>query len=70
MQDDFFAYLKTESVRRDHRTLIESSNRSKFVLCRSSSGHKHAVDEIIGNKDIAARMIETKVAKDVEVLNR
>jgi len=70
VKDDFFSYLKSESVRRDHRTLIESSNRSKFVLCRSSSGHKHALDEIIGSKEIAARMMDTKVAKDVDVLNR
>jgi len=70
VKDDFFNYLKTESVRNNDRVLIESNNRNKFVLCRSSSGHKHAIDEIIGNKEIAARMMDTKVSKDVEVLNR
>ena len=34
VKDDFFTYLKTESVRNNERSLIEQANRNKFVLCR------------------------------------
>ena len=68
VKDDFFEYLKTESVRRDDRPLIE--NKSKFVLCRASSGHKHALEEVFSDPNVASQMTETKVAREVEVLNR
>ena len=68
VKDDFFEYLKAESVRRDDRPLIE--NKSKFVLCRASSGHKHALEEVFSDPNVAAQMTETKVAKEVAILNR
>lgn len=68
VKDDFFEYLKTESVRRDDRPLIE--NKSKFILCKASSGHKHALEEVFSDPSVAAQMTETKVAREVEVLNR
>ena len=37
VKDDFFTYLKTESVRNNERSLIEQANRNKFVLCRNLS---------------------------------
>ena len=36
---------------------------------RSSSGHKHALDEVVGTKEVMSRLTDTKVAKDVDVLN-
>jgi len=68
VKDDFFEYLKAESVRRDDRPLIE--NKSKFVLCKASSGHKHALEEVFSDPSVAAQMTETKVAKEVDVLNK
>mmetsp|Transcript_9704 Transcript_9704/g.14406 ORF Transcript_9704/g.14406 Transcript_9704/m.14406 type:complete len:96 (+) Transcript_9704:187-474(+) len=44
VKDDFYKYMMAECVRRDDRPLIE--NKSKFVLCRASSGHKHALEEV------------------------
>ena len=67
VKDDFLNYLKTESVRRDDRPLIE--NKSKFLLCKASSGHKHALEEVFADPAIMAQMTETKVAREVEVLN-
>lgn len=55
-------------VRRDDRPLIE--NKSKFVLCKASSGHKHALDEVFSDPAIMARMNDTKVAKEVQALNK
>jgi protein pelota len=68
VKDDFFQYIKEESVRRDDRPFIE--NKSKFVLCKASSGHKHSLEEIFNDPTVAAQMTETKVAKEVQVLHK
>ena len=68
VKDDFFKYLQQESVRREDRSLLE--NKSKFVLCRASSGHKHALEEVFSDPNIMAQMTETKVAREVTVLNQ
>ena len=68
VKDDFFQYAMNESVRRDDRPYIE--NKKKFVLCRASSGHKHALEEVFSDASIMEQMNDTKVAKEVETLNR
>ena len=68
VKDDFYQYLLAESVRRDDRPFIE--NKSKFVLCKASSGHKHALEEIFADPGVMAQMSDTKFAKEVEVLQR
>lgn len=67
VKDDFFKYLQEEMVRRDDRPFIQ--NMSKFILCKASSGHKHALDEVLSHPAIMARMNDTKVAREVEALN-
>ena len=47
VNQDFFQYMQKESVRRDDRAFIE--NKSKFVLCKASSGHKHALEEMFSD---------------------
>ena len=66
-KDDFFQYLNTEAVRRDDKPFVQ--NKSKFVLCKASSGHKHALDEVFSDPAIMSQITETKVAKEVAVLN-
>lgn len=68
VKDDFFKYLQEEMVRRDDRAFIE--NKSKFVLCKASSGHKHALDEVFSDPAIMSRMVDTKVAREVDALNK
>lgn len=67
-KDEFYKYLLEECVRRDDRPLME--NKGKFVLCKASSGHKHAIEEIFGDEKVMARMNDTKIAKEVDALNR
>lgn len=67
-KDEFYKYMLEESVRRDDRPLVE--NKGKFVLCKASSGHKHALEEVFSDENIMARMTETKIAKEVDALNR
>jgi putative translation factor pelota len=68
VKDDFYKYLCEQSVRRGDRKLIE--NKQKFVLCKASSGHKHALEEVFSDESIMARMTETKIAKEIDALNR
>jgi len=68
VKDDFFKYMSEQSVRRDDRAFIE--NKRKFVLCKASSGHKHALEEVFSDASIMDQMNDTKVAKEVEILNK
>jgi protein pelota len=68
VKDDFLAFCTQESVRREDRVFIE--NKSKILLVRASSGHKHALEEVLADPSIAAQMTETKVAREVQVLHR
>jgi protein pelota len=42
----------------------------KFVLYKTSSGHKHALEEVFADPTVAAQTAETKVAREVQVLHR
>jgi protein pelota len=68
VKDDFYKYLCEQSVKRDDRKLLE--NKGKFVMCKASSGHKHALEEVFSDENIMAKMTETKIAKEVNALNR
>jgi protein pelota len=67
VKDDFFKYLLNESVRREDRILIE--NKHKFILAKSSSGHKHALEEVLSDPNIMSQLTDTKFAQEVQVLN-
>ena len=55
-------------MRRDIRALIE--NKSRFLLCHSSSGHKHALKEVLADPAVAARMQQTHAMAEVRTLDR
>lgn len=48
--------------------LLES--RSKFLLVHCSSGHKHALQEVMQDKLIQARLADTKATQEVQALER
>lgn len=47
VKDDFFKFMMEQAIRQDDKLLLE--NKSKFILCHSSSGHKHALDEVLND---------------------
>lgn len=47
-----------------NRALIE--NKSKFVGVHSSSGHIHALNEVLMDPAVSSRMADTKCAKEME----
>ena len=44
-------------------------NKSMFVMCHSSSGHKHAVSEILEDTNMTSRLADTKAAGEVKALS-
>lgn len=68
VKDDFYKYVLVECVRREDRILIE--NKHKFVLCKCSSGHRHALEDVFADPVVMAKMEDTKVAREVVVLQQ
>ena len=68
VKEDFYQYILAESVRREDSPFIE--NKHKFILCRASSGHKHAIEELFQDPTVMAQMANTRMAKEVEILNK
>ncbi|CAI4231066.1 unnamed protein product [Auanema sp. JU1783] len=48
---------------------ITTEQRSKFILTHASSGYKHALKEVLEDKDIALRLCDTKAQSEVKALN-
>lgn len=67
VKDEFYKYMTVEAARQDLREVID--NKSKIVLCHSSSGHKHALQEILARPELQSRLSKTKAVGEVQVLN-
>eukprot|EP01116_Phalansterium_solitarium_P002052 TRINITY_DN11903_c0_g1_i1.p1 TRINITY_DN11903_c0_g1~~TRINITY_DN11903_c0_g1_i1.p1 ORF type:complete len:388 (-),score=185.01 TRINITY_DN11903_c0_g1_i1:603-1766(-) len=66
-KDQFFEYMNAEAVRQDIKVLFE--NKAKFMLCHSSSAHKHALKEILMDPAMMSRLSDTKAAGEMKALN-
>eukprot|EP00501_MAST-03F_sp_TOSAG23-6_P000207 GSMAST32.ASY1.ANO1.210.1 assembled CDS len=63
IKDDFFKYIFSQAAKRGEgekelKALFEHKN--KFVKCHSTSGHKHALNEVLGDSSVMAPMADTK----------
>ncbi|TDH73557.1 uncharacterized protein CCR75_004710 [Bremia lactucae] len=67
VKDDFFKFLIEQAVRQDDKLILE--NKLKFVSCHASSGHKHALDEVLCDPKIQSQVADTKAATDVKCLD-
>eukprot|EP00741_Cyanophora_paradoxa_P014819 tig00020825_g14295.t1 len=67
VKDQFMQFLHEEAQRKGIRELIE--NKSKFVMCHASSGHKHALREVLSDPAVSSRLSDTKAAGEVRALN-
>ncbi|KAB7506183.1 Protein pelota [Armadillidium nasatum] len=63
-----FDIIKATAIQTDNRTLIE--NKSKFVLCHSSSGFKHSLREVLENPAVSAKLSDTKAAGETKALQQ
>jgi len=58
--------MMEQAVRQDDKLILE--NKSKFILCHASSGHKHALDEVLTDPKVQSQLQDTKAAGDVKCL--
>lgn len=67
VKDEFYKFAMLEASRQNLRDLLE--NRSKILLSHCSSGHKHALQEVLTRPDFRVRLANTKAVGEVNVLN-
>lgn len=68
VKDQFYEYMFQQAVKSDIKVLLE--NKSKFMLCHSSSGFKHSLKEILQDPAVIAKMSDTKAAGEVKTLGQ
>jgi len=67
IKDQFMEFVHLEAQRRELREFIE--HKTKFILCKSSSGHKHALNEILSDPNMAVKLADTQASRDISALN-
>jgi protein pelota len=68
LKDDFYSYMEETAIRQDDTGFLKQ--KSKFLRAHASSGHKKAIDEMLGNPEIQSQMEDVKAAKEVFALSR
>lgn len=66
VKDEFYKRMLLEADRNDTRAIID--NKSKFVLCHSSSGHRHALQEVLSRPELQSVLSQTKAVSEVRAL--
>eukprot|EP01104_Vermistella_antarctica_P004533 TRINITY_DN1496_c1_g4_i1.p1 TRINITY_DN1496_c1_g4~~TRINITY_DN1496_c1_g4_i1.p1 ORF type:complete len:440 (+),score=100.63 TRINITY_DN1496_c1_g4_i1:128-1321(+) len=66
VKDQFFDYMCAEAVRRDIKVVTE--NKSKFLLCHTSTGHKYSLKEVFDDPNVLKKLSNTKAAGEVRAL--
>lgn len=68
LKDELFQYIMHEATQQEKRVFLE--NRGKFILVHSTSGHKHALQEVLSDPACSAKLADTKAAGEVGVLDQ
>nr|NP_001187651.1 protein pelota homolog [Ictalurus punctatus]ADO28936.1 pelota-like [Ictalurus punctatus] len=67
LKEQFFDYMCQQATKEEKRVLLD--NKSKFTLIHSSSGHKHALKEILTDPIVMSKIANTKAAGEINALN-
>ena len=54
-------FMMGQAVKQNIKVLLES--KPKFLLVRSSSGHKQALKEVLSHPSVTVRLADTKVSE-------
>eukprot|EP00038_Savillea_parva_P008853 m.179624 g.179624 ORF g.179624 m.179624 type:complete len:421 (+) comp14811_c0_seq1:251-1513(+) len=65
-KDEFFEHFQKRAVLEENKTLVAA--RSKFVIVSASSGYKDALREAMADPSVAARMADTKAARETKAI--
>ncbi|KAI7866609.1 hypothetical protein BDF14DRAFT_1727975 [Spinellus fusiger] len=68
VKDRFYAYMVDQAVKTENKVILE--NRYKFILIHCSSGHKHALNEVMQDASVLAKLADTKAAREVGALQK
>ena len=64
VKEQWWEWAKAEAAKKrdhaDHKALLHSA--PQWVLCHASSAYKHALKEVLGAPEVAARLSDTKAA--------
>ncbi|THD19431.1 Pelota [Fasciola hepatica] len=67
VREQFLEYMLQTATKQEKRVFLE--NKGKFVLVHSSSGHKHALKEVLTDSGVLNKLANTKAATEVNALN-
>lgn len=67
VKDQFMEYMLQQAVKLDYKVLLD--NKSKFVMCHSSSGFKHSLREVLDDPAVSSKLADTKAASEVKALD-
>ncbi|CAH8609787.1 unnamed protein product [Dicrocoelium dendriticum] len=67
VREQFYEYLIQTAIKQDKRVFMD--NKGKFLLVHSSSGHKHALKEVLTDSAVLSKLANTKAASEVAALN-
>ncbi|KAJ1665112.1 Translation factor pelota [Coemansia sp. RSA 1813] len=67
LRDQFFDYMMAQAVKSDDKIIM--GNKAKFLRVHTSSGHKGALEEVMRDPQIKARLADTKSAQDAKTLD-
>ena len=72
VKEQWWEWAKAEASKKrdhaEHKALLHSV--PQWVLCHASSAYKHALKEVLGAPEVAARLSDTKAAAEVVALRR
>lgn len=66
IKDQFYKYVMEIAVREENKLLI--ANKKKFLLVHSHSGHKHALEDVLEDPTVKARLSDTKYMQETKAL--
>ena len=65
-KDSFNTYMWEHAQKLNIKVFLD--NRAKFILAHSSSGHKHALNEVLENKEVAAKLTDTRSSEEAKAM--
>ena len=68
VKDDFFNYIIEQIEKRPELRHMKKI-KNQFILVHSSSGHKHALSQVLADPGLQKKLIDTKAIQEVKVLN-
>ncbi|KAL7749338.1 Translation factor pelota [Sorochytrium milnesiophthora] len=68
VKDQLFAYIMDQATKTGNRTIFD--NKSKFLLIHATSGHKHALTDLLQDPSVLNQLSDTKFAQEARTMDR